>query len=136
MQSWSLLEIRKKGSGCGENIDCLECVVIGIDFACNGAWDVHVKKVIDSGRTKLNQLHSVISNRSINLSARRMLLLAVVRPSLEYGNEVWECNKGQANALESIILGGAKKILGCSSRTCNEAVRGDMGIDTLRSRRS
>ena len=34
-----------------------------------------------------------------------MLLLAVVRPSLEYGNEVWECNKGQANALESIILG-------------------------------
>ena len=88
---------------------------LGIDFACNGAWDVHVKKVIDSGRTKLNQLHSVISNRSIHLSARRMLLLAVVRPSLEYGNEVWECNKGQANALESIILGGAKKILGCSS---------------------
>ena len=33
------------------------------------------------------------------------------------------------------ILGGVKKILGCSSRTCNEAVRGDMGIDTLRSRR-
>ena len=28
VQSWSLLEIRKKGSGCGENIDCLECVVI------------------------------------------------------------------------------------------------------------
>ena len=78
---------------------------LGIDFACNGARDAHVKKVIDSGRTKLNQMHSVISNRSINLSARRMLLLAVVRPSLEYGNEVWECNKGQANALESTILG-------------------------------
>ena len=43
--------------------------------------------------------------------------------------------KGQANALESIILGHAKKILGCSSTTCNEAVRGDMVIDTLRSRR-
>ena len=95
---------------------------------------MHVKKVIDSGRTKLNQLHSAISNRSINMSARRMLLLAVVRPSVEYG-KVWECNKGQANALECIIVGGAKKILGCSSRTCNEAVRGNMGIDTLRSRR-
>ena len=33
---------------------------------------MHIKKVIDSGRTKLNQLHSV------NLSARRMSLLAVV----------------------------------------------------------
>ena len=25
--------------------------------------------------------------------------------------------------------------LGCSSKTCNEAVRGDMGLDTLQSRR-
>ena len=91
--------------------------------------------MIDSGRTKLNQLHSIISKRSINLSARRMLLLAIVRPSPEYENEVWVCNTGQATALESIILGGAKKILGCSSRMCNAAIRGDMGIDTLRSHR-
>ena len=34
---------------------------------------------------------------------------------------MWE---GKAAALES---GGAKRTLGCSSRTCNEAVRGDMG---------
>ena len=53
------------------------------------------------------------------------------RLSLEYRNEVWECNKEQANA---VLLRGAKKILGCS-RTCNEAVGGDMGLDTLKSRR-
>ena len=33
------------------------------------------------------------------------------------------------------MLGGAKHILGCSSRTCNEAVRGDMGLDSLQGRR-
>ena len=38
-------------------------------------------------------------------------------------------------ALESILLGGAKKILGYSSKTCNEAVRGDMCLETLKSRR-
>ena len=48
---------------------------------------MYVNKVIDSGRKRLNQLHSVISNTSITLSARRMLLLSVVRPSLEYRNE-------------------------------------------------
>ena len=37
--------------------------------------------------------------------------------------------------MESIILDGAKRILGCSSKTCNEAVRGNMGLDTLQSRR-
>ena len=52
----------------------------------------------------------------------------MVRPTLEYGSEVWEANKTQAAALESVMLGGAKRILGCLS---NEAVRGDMGLDTL-----
>ena len=36
---------------------------------------------------------------------------------------------------QPVMLGGAKRILGCSSRTCNEAVRGDMGLDTLQGRR-
>ena len=52
---------------------------LGIDFASNGAWDVHVKKVLDNGRKKVNQLHSIISNRDINLSAHR--------PSMEYGGK-------------------------------------------------
>ena len=38
---------------------------------------------------------------------------------------MWEGNKSQAGSLESIILDGAKWILGCSSKTCNEVVRGD-----------
>ena len=73
--------------------------------------------ILKRGRKKVNQLHSVISNRDINLTARRLLLLSVI--SIEYGWEIWEGNKGQVAALESIILGRAK--------TCNEAVRGDMG---------
>ena len=48
---------------------------------------------------------------------------------------MWEGKKSQAGYLESIILDGAKRILGCSSKTCNEAVRGDMSLDTLQSRR-
>ena len=36
------------------------------------------------------QLHSIISNRAINLSARMLLLLSVITPSIEYGSEVWK----------------------------------------------
>ena len=32
---------------------------LGVDFASNGAWDGHIKKVLDCGRKKVNQLHSV-----------------------------------------------------------------------------
>ena len=97
---------------------------------------MHIRKLLDNGRKRVNQLHKVISSRNINLSARRLLLLSVIRPSIEYGSEVWEGNKSQAGSLESIILDGAKRILGCSSKTCNEAVRGDMGLDTVAERRS
>ena len=40
-----------------------------------------------------------------------MLLLAVARSSLECGNEIWECNKGQAKALVSILLGVLERFL-------------------------
>ena len=61
--------------------------------------------MLDSGRKKLNQLHNVISNWDINLSAHSLLILSVARPSLEYGFEVWETNKTQAAALEFVLLG-------------------------------
>ena len=48
---------------------------------------------------------------------------------------MWEANKTQAVALESVMLGGAKRILGCSSKTRNEAMTGDMGIYALQGRR-
>ena len=77
---------------------------LGVDFPNNGAWDTHIKKLIQNGKQKVNQLNSIINNGYINLSARRMLLFLVLRPSLEYGSEVWEGNKSQAASLKNIML--------------------------------
>ena len=49
----------------------------GIDFTCNGAWDVHLKRVLDNGRKKVNELHSIISNRDINLSDHGLIFTTV-----------------------------------------------------------
>ena len=73
---------------------------------------MHIQKVHDNCKKKVNQLHSVISNRDINLTAWRLLLLSVVRSSLENGSEIWDCNKSQARALETIILGEQRRFLG------------------------
>ena len=53
---------------------------IHTNFAESGAWDVHI-------------MMKVVA------SARRLLLLVVVRPTLEYGSEVWEANKAQVATL-------------------------------------
>ena len=55
---------------------------LGIAFACNWAWDVHIKRVHNDGKKEVNQLHSVISNRDMKLTNWDLLLLSVVRPSL------------------------------------------------------
>ena len=39
---------------------------IGGDFPYNGAWDAHIKKLIQNGNKKVNQLNNIISNRYIN----------------------------------------------------------------------
>ena len=48
---------------------------------------------------------------------------------------MWNTNKCQAKALESIQLCACKYILGCSGRTCDEPVHADLGLTTLRYRR-
>ena len=62
---------------------------------------MHMRKLLDNSRKRVNELHKFSSNRNINLSASRHLLLSVIRPSVEYGSEVWEGNKSQAGSLES-----------------------------------
>ena len=39
-----------------------------------------IKKLLDKCRKKVNQPQKVISNRNVNLSAHRLLLLSVIRP--------------------------------------------------------
>ena len=84
--------------GSGASIIFQNYLLIGIGFSSNGAWEMHIKKLLDNGRKKVNQLHKVISNRNVNFSAHRLLLLSVIRPSIEYGSEVWEGNKSQAGS--------------------------------------
>ena len=57
--------------------------------------------------------------------------MAVLRPSLEYGGEVWNTNKCQAKALESTQLFAFKYILRCSITACDEPVLADLGVGML-----
>ena len=83
-------------------------------------------------RKKLGGLYRVLHKFSLDLRTRRHILMAVLRRSLEYGSEVWNANKCQANALESIQLRACKYILGCSITTCDEPVLADFGLEMLK----
>ena len=43
---------------------------------------MHIGKLLDNGRRKVNQLHKVISSRNINLSKHRLSILSGIKPKV------------------------------------------------------
>ena len=109
---------------------------LGVKFTCNGHWDAHLKDLVTSGKRKLNSLLRILCNPSLSLYLRRQVILSILRPSLEYGIKVWRCTSTKSKALDAVLLGACKKILCYSSKTCNEAVWGDLGVEPLALRRA
>ena len=98
--------------------------------------DAHLKDLVTSGKRKLNCLLRILCNPSLSLYLRWQVILSILRPSLEYGNEVWRYTSTQSKALDAVLLGACKKILSCSSKTCNEAVWVDLGVEPLAIKRA
>ena len=109
---------------------------LGVKFTYNGQWDTHIKELVTAGKRKVNSLLRILNNPCLSLYVKRQVILFILRPSLEYGSEVWRCTTSQSKALDAVLLAACKKILGCSSKTCSEAVWGDLGIEPLNLRRN
>ena len=90
---------------------------LGVKFTCNGHWDAHSRDLVTSGKHKLNSLLRILCNSSLSLYLRWQVILSILRPSLEYGNEVWRYTSTQSKAVDAVLLGVCKKILSCSSKT-------------------
>ena len=73
---------------------------LGVKFTCSGHWEAHLKDLVTSGKRKLNSLLRILCNPSLSLYLRWQVILSVLRPSSEYGNEVWRCTS--THAVQSI----------------------------------
>ena len=82
---------------------------LGVKFTCNGHWDAHLKDLVTPGKRKLNSLLRILCNPSLSLYLRQQVILSILRPSLEYGNEVWGCTSTQSKTLDAVLLGACKK---------------------------
>ena len=60
---------------------------LGVEYSSVGSWDKHIKSLIVRNRKKLRArgLYRGLHNFSFDLRTHRHILMAVLRPSLEYG---------------------------------------------------
>ena len=105
---------------------------LGTKFSSNESLEKHIKLLITCNRRKIGRFYRVLYNFALDLTSQRHIFMAMLQPSLEYGCEVWNANKSQTKALESMQLCACKYILGCSITTCDESVRADLGLETLK----
>ena len=81
---------------------------LGVKFTYNGHWDTHIKDLLTAGKGKVNSLLRILNNPCLSLYAKRQVILSILRPSLEYGSEVWRCTTSQSKALDAVLLAAYK----------------------------
>ena len=77
---------------------------LGVKITCNGHWDAHLKDLMTSGKCKLNSPLRILCNPTLSLYLRQQVILFILRPSLEYDNEVRRCTNTQSKALDAVLI--------------------------------
>jgi hypothetical protein len=107
---------------------------LGVELDYRLSYQGFKDKIFCKSRTNLSRIWKMgISSGYFSVKASLHLWEALCRSILDYASEIWGDEiwlKGEQMQLEM-----GRRVLRCSSKTTNEAVRGDLGLMSLRSRR-
>lgn len=76
---------------------------------------------------------TVFRNRWLDTDIKRIMLLAVIRPIVEYGATVWHANRAQQQSLETIQNQILSRLAGSPSNISQHILRMDMGCRSFKS---
>ena len=107
---------------------------LGIWFTDDLKWKVHFEVMLEKVRKRTLSIGKVLRNKNIPLRAKTLVWLALVRPLMEYGAEVWQANKTQSLQMARNLLQAGKQALRVNVHTHAEAVRALLHIPELRTR--
>ena len=122
-----------KVSFSSENLPVLDAYTyLGIVFTSDCKWDAHIAGMIEKATASINALQTFFQNRHVSFEVKRAMLLALIRPRVEYGSEVWWASSQQTNTIESKIqIEVLKRSLHCKPNICHEVLRAEAGVRPL-----
>ena len=124
-----------KVSFSSENLPVLDAYTyLGIVFTSDCKWDAHIAGMIEKATASINALQTFFQNRHVSFEVKRAMLLALIRPRVEYSSEVWWASSQQTNTIESKIqIEVLKRSLHCKPNICHEVLRAEAGVRPLSS---
>ena len=108
---------------------------LGIWFNEKLTWTTHFNKMMKKAGEKASYLRLMIRNKRIPVRAKLLVWLAYVRPTLEYGGEVWTPNANQDRKMESLQTQAGVRICRLNEKTSRHAVRALMHVPRIGLRR-
>jgi hypothetical protein len=75
---------------------------LGVMLHSDCSWEANVNYLCDKTTRIAYALESILHNRRVCAGARRLVLLAVMRPVVEHGSPVWVANKADMQRLEQL----------------------------------
>ena len=108
---------------------------LGVLVSSDGSHDAHFQRIIKQGNARVAAMEPLLTDAHLTMRIKRLLMLTALRPCLEFASEVLVPSRVHCRALESVQLKAARLILGCPTLTASEAVRGDLHLSLLSSRR-
>ncbi len=97
--------------------------MLSLDYS----WDAHIDYVCDRARKAAYALGCVLHNRRVSTAVRRLVLLAVLRPVVEYASTVWEPTSQQLKRLEQVQLRVLSRIVRLNCNVAHDVLRMEMG---------
>jgi len=105
---------------------------LGVDMQSDGGWDVHMRRIIAKGRTRLPMLYRIDATASgIRTQLAKHLVEILVRPVLEYGAEVIAPHPTRLKEAERVMRHAACIITGAEQHTLTSALYGELGWRTM-----
>jgi hypothetical protein len=107
---------------------------LGVMLASDCTWQAHVEHVVAKATTASYAMGSVLHNRRLDTEIRRVVLLAKLRPVLEYCSTVWHAaTDAQRSQLEGVMLRVMKRFLAVFENVHHDVLRMELGCRSLSS---
>ena len=107
---------------------------LGIILSSSGTWHEHIEYIVKKSYSRLNVLRKL--RYTVNRHILEKIYMCFIRPILEYGDVVWDCqNLSLINKVENVQLEAARIVTGGTKFTSLQKLYDETGWEKLSSRR-
>jgi hypothetical protein len=96
---------------------------LGAQLHQDCTWHAHHQHAAAKGRAASYKAAPVLHNRKINLEVRRMVLLSVVRPAMDYASTVWHGTDQELTQLEQVQTRALRRLVATQANVADDFLR-------------